>query len=168
MTTIISPDQLKRQKRTLIAFGAFFILLCIIIMGMAVFEERYMLFFTLPICVVLAIRCYKDLKRISSISYDDGTIYYIKLGSASTKKFSFENIRSITVGRFDFTYRINLYTPNEDGPYLYFKYPIFWMPLIFEGKLEQVYELRDKIDACKKSNDEDYTGQTQVLKLTEV
>jgi hypothetical protein len=32
----------------------------------------------------------------------------------------------------------------------------------------EIYELRDKIDACKEQLDEDYSGETQVLKMAEL
>ena len=168
MKIIISPNQLVRQKRILIVFSIFLILISIAMIGQVVFEQRYILLFSIPICIILPFHVYRDMKRIRSISFDDSTVYYQKYGSINTIKVSFENIKSITVGQFNSTYRINLISANEDGPYLYFKHPVFWIPFIHDGKLEQVYELRDKIDAFKINNDEDYTGQTQVLKLTEV
>lgn len=53
MTTIISPMQLKRQKKTLAAFSIFFIAMGIIILVMAFLEEEYMVLFTLPLYIVL-------------------------------------------------------------------------------------------------------------------
>jgi len=165
MTTIISFEQLKRQKKTMVVFSIFLFTIGIIMLGIAFLEKEYMVFFTLPICIILPVQFFNDLKRISSISYDSAAVYYKKLASARTKMVSFENIKSITIGRFDSTYRINLIKANEDGSYLYFRKPIFWLPFIQHGILENVYALRDQIDACKKRNDIDFTGQTQIFEL---
>ena len=165
MTTIISFKQLKRQKKTIIVFSIFLIIIGIFMLNMAFLEEEYMVLFALPICIILPVQFFNDLKRICSISYDSAAVYYKKLASPKTKMVSFENIKSITIGRFDYTYRINLIKANEDGSCLYFRKPIFWLPFVHHGVLENVYILRDQIDACKKRENIDYTGQTQIFEL---
>jgi hypothetical protein len=52
--------------------------------------------------------------------------------------------------------------------HVYFKYPAIWIPFGVRIKQEQIYELRNKIDAFKEQLDEDYSGETQVLKMAEL
>jgi hypothetical protein len=167
-TTLISITQLKNQRRTLQFLIVFFALLSIITTGMALFEGRHMLWFNIPLSIIFPFLFYKDLKRIKSISYDDEAVYVSKGYNHPVQKISHENIRSISIGRFDFSFRLNLVTPIEDEKYIYFKYPAIWIPFGVRIKQEQIYELRNKIDAFKEQLDEDYSGETQVLKMAEL
>lgn len=167
-TTLISLAQLKNQKMFLKILIALFVLLSIVTIGMALFEGRHILWFNLPLTIILPYIFYKDLKRIKSIYYDDEAVYISKGYNTPIKKISLDKIRSITIGRIDFSYRLNLIMPVESEKHIYFKYPAFWTPLGSRIKQEQIYDLRDKIDAFKERFDEDYTGETQILKMAEL
>lgn len=134
-TTIISHRQCKTQKRTLQFLIVLFALLSIVTIGMALFEGRHMLWFNLPLTIILPFLFYKNLKRIKSISYDDEAVYVSKGYDNPVQKISHENIRSITIGRFDFSARLNLVTPVEDEKHIYFKYPPIWIP--FGSRIKQ-------------------------------
>jgi hypothetical protein len=95
-------------------------------------------------------------------------VYVSKDYNDPVQQIFHENIRSITIGRFDFSYRLNLIMPVEDEKHVYFKYPAFWIPFGSRLKLKEIYKLRDKIDACKEQLDEDYSDETQVLKMAEL
>jgi hypothetical protein len=167
-TTLISITQLKNQRRTLQFLIVFFALLSIITTGMALFEGRHMLWVNLPLAIIPAFIFYKDLKRIKSISYDDEAVYVSKGYNHPVQKISLENIRSITIGRFDLSARLNLVVPVEDQKHVYFKYRAFWFPFDTRLELEKTYKLRDNIDACKAQLDADYIGETQVLQMAEL
>lgn len=167
MTTIVSPEQLKRQKIALIAFSIFLIAMGIFMLARAFSEDEYMILFVLPICIVLPFQFINDLKRICSLSYDDHAIYYSLPNSSKSKTVSLANIRSITIGGFDAFYRINLFTPDENGSHIYFKYQDFFIPYIDSGKHKQVYKLRDKIDTYKKMSDESFTWPTQIIEMAQ-
>jgi hypothetical protein len=167
-TTIISHRQCKTQKRTLQVLIVLFALLSIVTIGMALFEGRHMLWFNIPLTIILPFIFYKDLKRIKSISYDDVAVYVSKDYNDPVQQIFHENIRSITIGRFDFSTRLNLVTPVEDEKHIYFKYPALWIPFGPRLQLEKIYKLRDKIDVIKGRHDEGYSGETQVLKMAEL
>ena len=168
MITIVSHEQLRNQKKMLIAFSIFLIAMGIFMLARAFIEDNYMILFVLPICIVLPIQFINDLKRICSISYDNKAIYYSKLGSSKSKTASFDNVRSINIGRFDASYRINLFDTAENEPYIYFKYPVLFVPFMQRGKIEQVYRLRNKIDTYKKMQNVDNNGPTQIIEMAQL
>lgn len=167
MITLISKKQLQQQRRLLQIFIITFILMVVIMLVGIVFEESYMLFFTLPICIVLPVQFFKDLKRIKSIRYDEKTVYYSSLKDEASLEVPLENIRSLSAGRFDFSFRINIMTPINDEKYICFKYPAIW-PLGKKIGNIKLHAFRDSIDACKKSKDGDYAGETQILEMAQM
>ena len=163
-TTIISPSQLKSYKSGLLFFGSIFIAFCIIAMGKSVFEAEYILLFNVPILIVLPIQIYRQIKKISSISYDENSIHVGITKHSEIQKIPFENIRSIVLGRIDGIHKLNLITPIEEGKAVFFKTSL-WYPFNFKRDDKKVYQLRNCIDAYKRSIDEDYTEQLPVYKI---
>jgi len=163
-TIIISPSQLKSYNSGLLFFGGLFIALGIIALGMAVFEGKYILLFNIPLIIILPISFFRQINKIRSIAYDENAIYIGTTKSSEIQKIPFENIRSIVLGRVDGIHKFNLITPIEEGKAVFFKTSL-WYPFNFKRDDEKVYQLRDKIDAYKRSIDEDYTGQLPVYKI---
>jgi hypothetical protein len=116
-----------------------------------------------PICVLTPFFVMKDMKRLNAISYDDYFLYFGK--PVADQKTPLENIRSITVGRYDFSIRINLYDPVLEKRHVFFKPRVFYWPFVPMSNLENIYELRDRVDRVKKEVDMDYEGETKILKM---
>lgn len=168
MKHLVSTALLKKQKNLLWFLIVVFILLGIYTIGKTIISGDYFSLFYLLFFLIMPMQFYKDLKRIKSISYDDSALYYKSRYTDPLQKVPFENIRSITIGNFTGTFRINLFTPNKDGSHIYFRFPNMWNPFATKNRLSKIYALRDKIDACKSRMDEDYEGETQVVRLAEV
>jgi len=167
-TVIVAPSQVKLQKRLIWILSACMTVLGIISIFMVLKDGEYMILFNLPLCVVLVYVFLKDIKRIKSISFDEEAVYIGTDKNDSILHIPLENIRSITIGQFDQTYRFQLVESVNDEKHIYFKFPGFWMP--FGPKLNQmlIFELRNKIDHCKRLKDIDYADETQILKMAEL
>jgi hypothetical protein len=105
----------------------------------------------------------KDKKRLNALGYDGRFLYFGK--QEADQKTPLVNIRSITVGRYDFSIRINLYEPVAEVRHIFFKPKVFYWPFVPLSNLEMIYDLREQTDQAKKAADVDYEGETQILKL---
>ena len=163
-TTIFSPSQLKSYKTSIIYICGFFGGFSIITMAKVFFENEYILIFYLPIMLVLPIHFYREIKKIRSISYDDKTIHVGTTKHSEIQVIPFEDIRSIVLGRSSGVHKFNLITPIEGRKAVFFKTSP-WYPFNSKQDDKKVYQLRNCIDAYKRSMDEDYTEQLPVYKI---
>ena len=144
-TTIFSENQLKRYRNWVIILGVIFIALGIFSVIWAVTEEEYMMFFNIPALLILPIMQFQRIKRIRSISYDDEAVYYGSGVDGKIQKVSFNNIRSITIGRYDGWCKINLIEPVEGIRQIFFT-PSVLFPFDFRKSGEKIYAMREKIN----------------------
>ena len=167
-TILVSYSQVKMQKRLLLILSACMLLLGIVTLFKALTDEEYMILFNLPLFGVLTYIFLKDIRRIKSISFDDEVVYISTDENAPITIIPLENIRSITIGQFDQSYRLHLVEPVNNEKHIYFKFPGFWMPFGPKLKPALILELRNKIDERKRLKDIDYAGETQILKMAEL
>ena len=168
MKQLVSLKLLRRQKNFLRFLIVFFIALGIITVGNAIESANYFSLFSLPLFLVLPFMFYRDLKRVKSIAYDQSSLYYRSGDREPEKSIPLENIRTITIGNFTANFRLYLYTPDEDGQQIYFKFPDMWNPFATKKRVAEIYALRDTIDACKRRADDDFEGKTKIVRLAEV
>lgn len=162
MKHIISPKQLKTQKNSLIFFLWFMVLLGTSMLIIALVKSEYLTMVWVPFCFLTPFLVMKDMKRLNAISYDNRFLYFGK--PEADQKTPLDNISSITIGRYDFSIRINLYEPVAEVQHIFFKPKVFW-PFVPLKNLEMIYDLREQADQAKKAADVDYEGETKILKM---
>lgn len=163
MTTISTPSQLKRYKNTLMFFSIVSIVLGVITIGKAVVDKEYMLFFNIQLLFILPINFYREMKLIHSIAFDTTTLYFTSENKPMAK-IGLDQIRSITIGRFDGIHRINLIKSADPVKRIYFKTSLGY-PFNFSKKDKVIYALRDAIEAYKKLLDDDYEDEVQITRV---
>ena len=163
-TTIVSHSELKSYKSGLLFFSMLSLASFIILKSKTVLEAEYILLFYVPILIVLPIQFYREIKKIRSISYDENSIHVGTTKHSEIQVIPFENIRSIVLGRVDGIHKFNLISPIEGAKAVFFKTSL-WYPFNFKRDDKKVYQLRNCIDAYKRSIDEDYTEQLPVYKI---
>jgi len=167
-TIIVTPKQVKIQKRLLLMLSIIFMVVGIITIAMVIVNENYIQLFTLPLLIIFPFIFLRDKKLIKSIFFDNEGLYVGDENKDHFQKIPLENIRSISIGKFDFTYRLHLQNSVNGEKHIYFKYPGVWYPFSSKINNRVIYKLRNKIDECKKLKDSDYEDETQILNLTEV
>lgn len=148
-TTIVSTSNLRNYRTIVIIIDA---LILMVLLGYAINNytagERITKSF-LPFVFYLGWHFYYPMfLKLKNVSYDESSIYYNKKGYEV--QIPFEEIKSIDIKSTTGIYGINLYTPSQGEKEIYFKTSL-WYPLNFKKKDEMVNELRDKIDAYKRS-----------------
>ena len=148
-TTIVSTSNLKTYRIALIVFDIV-ILLCLLgfnydryRIGERVFESSLP-----PLIYLMSHMYYPMFLKLRNVSYNDSSIYYNKKGYEV--QVPFEDIKAIKLQSVTGIYGIQLYAPSQGEKEIYFKTSL-WYPLNFKKKDEMVDELRDKIDAYKKT-----------------
>ncbi len=167
-TNIVTPNQVKIQKRLLWIFSIIFIALGIITIAMVVGDENYIQLFTVPIFIVFPLIFLRDKKLIKSIFFDNDSLYVGDEKEDHFRKIPLDSIRSISIGKFNYTYRIHLQQPINGERHIYFRYPGVWYPYCSKIKNRLIYDLRTRIDECKKLKDVDYEDETPIINLTQV
>ena len=167
-TILVSHSQVKMQKRLLLILSICTIILGIVSIFMVLKDGEYMLLFILPLYALIVYGFLKDIKRIKSISFDHKSVYIGTDKNVSILQIPLENIRSITIGQFDQSYRLHLVEPVNNEKHIYFKFPGLWMPFGPKLKPALIFELRNKIDDSKRLKDFDYADETQILKMAEL
>ena len=163
MKHIISPKRLKTQKKSLLFFMWFMVIFGFSLLIIAWIRSDYFSLYILPICILAPFFVMKDLKRLNAIGYDDRFLYFGK--PEADQITPLENIRSITVGRYDFSIRINLYEPVAEVRHVFFKPKVFNWPFVPLSNLQMICDLRDQTDQAKKAVGWDYEGETEILKI---
>ncbi len=162
-TSLVSPEQLKKQILFSRLVALFLLILGLLSILTAIEKNQYLiLLFNLPFLIVLPIVIINGLRNIHSMTYDEKAVYMGK-SADRIKNIPFDNIRSISIGKFDFSFRINLYHPVDGEKYLQFKSPVLWFPFAPRLKKERIYDFRDRVDQYKKSMDADYEDETPII-----
>ena len=147
--TIVSTSKLKVYKTIIIILDVAALLCLLGIMyyrlrtGDKVFGSSF------PVILYLTLHIYYPMfLRLKNVSYDESSIYYNKKGYEV--QLPFEDIKEIRLQSLTGIYGILLYTPSQGEKEIYFKTSL-WYPLNFKKKDDMINELRDKIDAYKRS-----------------
>jgi len=147
-TTTVSTSQLKtyRTSTLIIIIGLTSFIVGYGIYGFYVYGEIYQ-FTTIFVWSYFAYLAVPAVLKIKNVSYDDGSVYYDKKGFEV--QIPFEDIRDIEIKTISGIYKINLYSPSQDGAVIMFKTSL-WYPFNFKKQDEKVNELRDNIDRYKR------------------
>lgn len=156
-TTIVSTSKLKTYQTVVLSVILLVTLFVAVYVMISVIKfEKYYPLFTLPAYIILAYKAIPAVSKIRSVSYDDGSIYYVK--KDYEVQIPFDDIKSIDIKSLDGVYEIMLYTPTQIGDRVYFKTSL-WYPFNFKKQDEKVNELRHKIDRYKRTLPEkNFTG----------
>jgi len=148
-TTIVSTSKLKSYKIIALTIVSVITLsvLAFGLISVLKFGDYYQLFI-IPVYIMIAYRAIPAIIRIKSISYDDSSIYYKKDGYEV--QVPFEDVKEIEIKTISGIYKINLYSPSQDGKSILFKTSL-WYPFNFKKQDEKVNKLRDKIDRYKRT-----------------
>jgi len=148
-TTIISTSKIKTYKIIALSVVS---TLTLLIVGIAAYRvigfEEYNFLLIVPMYLVFAYKAIPTIVNIKNISYDESSIYYDKKGYEV--QIPFEDIKRIEIKTFSGIYRINLFSPSQDGSSIMFKTSL-WYPFNFRKQDEKVNELRDRVDKYKRS-----------------
>ena len=161
-TTIVSTSKIKTYKIIALTIVSAITLL---VAGGALYRligfGEYYLFFSVPIYLMLAYQAIPAIVKIKNVSYDESSVYYDKKGFEV--QIPFEDIRDIEIKTISGIYKINLYSPSQDGSSIMFKTSL-WYPFNFKKQDEKVNELRDKIDRYKRQISQDKTNSCPVIR----
>jgi len=146
MNTIVSQAQLKRYHIQLTALAVFVITMGIIV-GLRVFDGKYLLLFIVPMITTLPISIYKQFSKMRSVSYDESNLYFRTMNSTELHKVTFDNIRSIHMGKLDKIYKINFVEAIEGLKAVHFKPSRLWGPFSNIKDEKKVHGLCDAINA---------------------
>jgi hypothetical protein len=148
-TTVISTSKLKTYKIILISIMSAILLLftAFFIRALITMGDFYVML-NFPVYGFLMYKLVKHINKIKSISFDEGSIYYIK--DDYEVQVPFEEIKDIEIKTVDGLYEIKFYHPTQDGERIFFKTSL-WYPLNFKKQDELVNVLRDKIDRYKRT-----------------
>ena len=151
-TTIVSTSKIKTYK---IVALSIFSAITLLVVGGALYRsigfEEYNSLFVVPIYIMFAYKAIPAIVKIKNVSYDDSSVYYDKKGFEV--QIPFEDIRDIKIKTISGIYKINLYSPTQDGSVIMFKTSL-WYPFNFKKQDEKVNELRDRIDPYKRTHSE--------------
>lgn len=162
ITVIISPGQLRIYQRLTFILAFIMIIVGILTILSVALNGLYMLLFNLPLSIVIPYILFRDYKNCQSISYDNEAVFIGK-DELHTIKISFDNIRSLTIGMYDFYLKIHLDRPMNGAKFFMLKLPVFWWPSGKRTLRESIYHLKQKIEAYKKSGDEDHPWDTPII-----
>ena len=148
-TTIISTSKIKTYKIISLSIVS---VITLLVVGGAFYRsigfEEYNLLLIVPIYIMFAYKGIPAIVKIKNVSYDDSSVYYNK--KDFEVQIPFEDIRDIEIKTISGIYKINLYSPSQDGSSIMFKTSL-WYPFNFNKQDEKVNELRALIDRYKRT-----------------
>jgi len=148
-TSIVSTSKLKSYRTIVIIVDiAIFVTLIFVAIYMQKRGEDFLSSTSAFIPYIVFHMYYPMFLRLKNVSYDDSSIYYNKKGYEV--QVPFEEIKEVRIQSITGIYGILLYTPSQGEKEIYFKTSL-WYPLNFQKKDDMVNELRDKIEAHKRS-----------------
>lgn len=162
ITVIITPGQVLLYKRISLILVFIFIILGILTAVNVALNGQYMLLFNLPLLFILPFIFLRNSNNCQSISYDNEAVFIGK-DELHTIKISHENIRSLTIGKYDFYLKIHLVSPVNGAKFFMLKLPVFWWPSGRRTLRESIYHLKQKIETYKKSSDADHPWDTPII-----
>jgi len=118
-----------------------------IITGLRVFDGDYMLLFVIPMFFIIPISIYRVYTKMRCIAYSEHSLYFGTAKSPELRKVSFDNIRSVHVGKFDRIYKINFAEAIDDIKAVHFKPSRIWAPFSNIKDEKKVRRLCDAVNA---------------------
>lgn len=141
-TELVSTKHLQKYKRTVYTV---IVLSSLLILGFSIAGISSGHYLALPgqlVLLFVIVTRVEFVRKLKTVSYDDANLYYEVNGYE--EQIPFEAVKDITLQSINGIYKIELRSPAQAGPAIFFK-PSIWYPINFSRGDEKVNALRRAI-----------------------